>query len=186
MIGDDAFCPKTGASLSDERYYDGEGRPKRVVTADERSLAAHAAGEFTTGAVRSSKAALFNRFRDCHERHRPADDRLYRKAALALARLKRAGEGVESWDVHVWYALHHRLATTGYDVEWMHAHVEPRCPRCHGRLRYEEYDTGHVTARCITGCDADADQIPTIRETLATLYSRAFDEPVDSDEFVRF
>ena len=185
MIGEDAFCPKTGASLSDERYYDETGRPKRVVTADERSLAAQAAGEFTTGAVRSSKAALFNRFRDCHDRHRPADDRLYRKAALALARLKRVGEGAESWDVHVWYALRRRLATAGYDVDWMHAHVEPRCPRCHGRLRYEQYETG-ITARCVSGCDDGADQLPAIRETVATLYGRAFDDAVDPDAFVQF
>ncbi|WP_049903413.1 hypothetical protein [Halococcus agarilyticus] len=185
MIGEDAFCPKTGAPLTEEQQYDDAGRPRRVVTADEESLAADAAGELTTGAVRSSKAALFNRFRRCHERHHETDDALYRKAALALARLKRTAEDTESWDVHVWYALRKRLAAAGHDVEWMHAHVEPRCPHCHSRLRYEAYaDT--VTARCVAGCGGRPDQLTAIRETIAALYTRAFDTSIDPDEFVQF
>jgi hypothetical protein len=186
MIGEDAFCPKTGASLSDEQHYDDEGHPQRVVTADADSLASQSAGEFTTGAVRSSKSALFNRFRDCHQRHRPANDALYRKAALALSRLKRAADGTESWDTHVWYALRRRLAMDGFEVEWMHAHAEPRCPHCHGHLRYEQYDTGDVLAQCATGCGHETDHLPAIRETIAQLYSRAFDEPADASEFLQF
>jgi len=185
MIGEDAFCPKTGASLSDEQQYDDQGRPRRVVTADEQSLASATAGEFTTGAARSSKAALLNRFRRCHTTHHPTDDALYRKAALALARLKRTAEGTESWDVHVWYALQKRLAVAGYDADWMHAHVEPRCPHCHGRLRYEEY-ADDVTARCVTDCTTGIDQLSAIRETIADLYAGAFDESVEPDDFLQF
>lgn len=186
MIGKDAFCPKTGVSLSDRRHYDEEGRPQRVVTADEQSLASRTAGEFTSGAVRSSKAALFNRFRDCHQRHDSANDALYRKAALALSRLKGVADGSESWDIYVWYALQRRLTEAGYDVEWMHAHAEPRCPHCHGPLRYKEHDTDDVIARCATGCGTKMDQLPEIRKTIARLYSGAFDESVDSNEFIQF
>lgn len=186
MIGEDAFCPKTGAPLSEQSHYDEQGQPCRIVTANEHSLASQSAGELTTGAARSSKAALFNRFRDCHQHHRPADDALYRKAALALSRLKRTAEGTASWDVHVWYALQRRLTETGHDVEWMHAHVAPRCPHCHGQLRYEEYDTGDVAARCATNCTASHDQLPEIRETIATLYREAFDEPVAATDFIQF
>lgn len=187
MIGEDAFCPKTGAPLSEEAHYDDEGRPLRAVTPNERSLAGQTAGKLTNGAVQSSKAALFNRFRRCHQRHYAADDALYRKAALALSRLKRTANGTESWDIHIWYALRQRLNAAGYDVEWMHVHAEPRCPRCHGQLRFEEYDNGDVTARCATGCNnSRADRLEEIRETIAGLYSQAFDEPTGSDEFLQF
>lgn len=186
MIGKDAFCPKTGASLSDQQYYDEEGQPQRVVAADKHSLASQTAGELTNGAVRSSKTALFNRFRDCHQRHYSANDGLYRKAALALSRLKRVADGSTSWDIYVWYALQRRLTEVGYNVEWMHAYVEPRCPHCHGPLQYREYETGGAVARCATGCDSRTDQLPEIRETIGRLYSRTFDEPVDSNAFIQF
>ena len=74
----------------------------------------------------------------------------------------------------------------GYDVEWMHAHAEPRCPDCHGQLRYERYDSGTVVAQCVAGCDAKTDRLPEIRETIADLYSHAFDEAADSSDFLRF
>lgn len=187
MIGEDAFCPKTGAPLSKEADFDDRGRPRRTVLADERSLASQSAGELSNGAVRSSKSALFNRFRNCHTRHYEADDALYRKAALGLCRLKGVAEGNEAWDVHIWYALQRRLSEVDYDTEWMDVHVEPRCPRCHGRLKYERYDTGEVSAHCGTRCTGrKVDHLTEIRETIATLYSRAFDDTRTPEEFLQF
>lgn len=194
MIGNDAFCPETGAPLSRERHYDDRGAPQRAVLAREESAAESTAGdsaegragELTNGATRSSKAALFNYFRRCHERHADTDDALYRKAALGLGRLKRAADGRDGEDVYVWYALGRRLDAAGFAVEWMHTHAEPRCPECHGRLAYES-GGGDVRARCGTNCTGDhADQLHEIRTIVAELYARAFDEAADPDEFLRF
>ncbi|WP_435077469.1 hypothetical protein [Halococcus sp. AFM35] len=187
MIEEDAFCPKTGAPLSEQTEYDGQGYPRHVALPDEFIAESEPLGELTNGAVTSSKAALFNHFRRCHQRHTEANDRLYRKAALELRRLKRAAEGRANWDVHVWYALQRRLDGKGFDVEWMHAHAELRCPHCHGRLKYELYDNGDVYALCGTNCTGDkADQLETIRETIAALYSRSFADSVDADALLRF
>lgn len=187
MIGDDAFCPKTGAPLSEETHYDEENRRRHVVLPDENSLASQSVGELTHGALRSSKAALFNRFRRCHRRHHEVDDALYRKAALALSRLKRTATGCEQEDIYVWYALQRRLTVAGYETEWMDVHVEPHCPHCHGRLKYEPYDTGDVYATCGTDCtESRANHLPELRETIADLYARAFDDPVTADDFLQF
>lgn len=187
MIGNDAFCPKTGAPLSEENCYDDEGSSYRTTQADEFTPQSHLPGEFTNGAVRSSKSALFNQFRRCHQRHCESDAALYRKAALGLSRLKRIADGRQEWDVHVWYALQRRLHSKGFDVEWMDTHAEPRCPDCHGRLTYERYDNGDVRAECGTRCTGlDTDKLSEIRETIADLYSQAFQETISSDDLLQF
>jgi hypothetical protein len=187
MIDKDAFCPKTGAPLSKEYHYDNRARSWRAVLPDEYTPTSDLPGELTNGAVQSSKAALFNYFRRCHKRHCEADDKLYRKAALGLRRLKSTAEGRTDWDVHVWYALQRRLDRAGFDVEWMHLYTEPRCPHCHGRLKYKLYDNGDITAQCGTRCTGNTgDKLHESRETIAELYSQAFGTPIDPEDFLQF
>ena len=187
MIGNDMFCPETGAPLSDEKHYDDQGRSYRVTYSDEFTPESYLSGEFTTGSVESSKSALFNQFRRCHQRHCDSHPKLYRKAALALSRLKGAAAGQQGHDIYVWYALQRRLQSQGFEVKWMHTHVEPRCPDCHGELTYEIRDNGTVIAECGTHCiDYPTNKLPTIRETIAGLYTQAFDDPIDSGDFLHF
>lgn len=184
MIGNDAFCPKSGAPLSEEQHYDDAGTPRRAVVDDGRTTEAPV-GELTNGSHRSSTAALAAYFRRCHRRREPADDALYREAAVELRRLDRAASGRQAWDVNVWFALKHRLERAGHDVAWMGACATPRCPRCHGRLRYDRVGDD-VVARCGTRCGDDGrDRLPEIRDTVATLYAAAFDDR-PTDDLLRF
>lgn len=187
MIGEDAFHPKTGAPLSEEPEYDEQGHPQRATLPDEFTAESQLPGELTNGTVTSSKAALFNHFRRCHQRQSEANDPLYRKTALALHRLKSTAEGRADWDVHIWYALQRRLTESGFEVKWMHAHAELRCPHCHGRLKYKRFDNGDVYALCGTNCTGDkANQLGTIREMIATLYSQSFADSVDAEALLQF
>lgn len=187
MIEEYAFCPKTGAPLSEQRHYDERGRPSRVPIEERLPPDSKPEGELTNGAVRSATKALFNYFRRCHQRHHQADETLYRRALLELRRLKEAATSTEEWDIYVWYALQFRLRADGYDTTWMDAHAEPRCPGCHGRLKYDQLAPGEVIGRCGANCTATGtDRLPEIRETLASLCSRAFDRTVDADEFLQF
>lgn len=186
MIGNNAFCPKTGAQLSNENCYDDQGNSYRTTQADEFAPDSHLSGEFTNGAVQSSKSALFNRFRRCHQRHLESNAKLYRKAALSLDRLTRTASGKQGWDIYIWYALQRRLSNAGFEVDWMHTYVEPRCPNCHGQLAYERYDNGDVRAECGTRCSGPTDELPVIRETIADLYSQAFEEAIAPDDLLRF
>ncbi|WP_436928785.1 hypothetical protein [Halosimplex halobium] len=187
MIGTDPFCPESGAPLSRDRHYDETGRGKRAVTTTDRSAAAGTAGELTNGAVRSARTALLTYFERCHRRHADADEELYRRAAVALRRLKSGASGRQEWDVHVWFALKHRLASTSHGVEWMNDHATLRCPECAGRLRYRR-TPGCVVATCGVNCDgADGDALAAIRETVASLYATAFDDdPPDTGEILQF
>ena len=117
-------------------------------------------------------------FRRCHRRHADPNDDLYRRAALALGRLKRAATGRQECDVIVWYALSERLAQEGFDVDWMSAHAEPRCPDCYGRLTYDDAPDGPI-ARCAGSCcERRADRLTRIRSTVCSLFARTFpDEP---------
>lgn len=179
MIGEHAFCPTSGASLSREVHYDERGRPERVPQSDDLSPNAALEAPLTTGKRRSSRRALMTYFRRCHRRHADDDDDdLYRRAALTLDRLKRAATGPQERDVIVWYALRHRLARDGFDAAWMSAHVEPRCPDCGGRLTYLEGPKGPI-ARCGGSCrDSRADRLTTVRERVRSLLARTYpDDP---------
>ncbi|MFD1512796.1 hypothetical protein [Halomarina rubra] len=173
MIGTDAFCPKSGASLTDERHYDARGRGLRAVSDDDVARAAGTTGELTGGAVRSSRSAIVAYFRRSHARHHPVDTDLYGTAALVVYRLFRARD-TQPLDTVVWYALERRLAALGHDTEWMHAHAELRCPACDGRLRYERIGD-EITARCGVRCSPEGDAaLETIRNDVVTLYGDAF------------
>lgn len=187
MIEEHAFCPRSGAPLSRERHYDEHGNARRAPV--EPSVGEPTLHGLTNGERRSSKRALQIHFRRCHGRHADPDRSLYRAAAAALHRLKSAASGTTEWDFYVWYALAEHLAREEYHVEWMHAHSEPRCPDCHGRLAYDRTPTGDLLARCGTDCTGSrTDALAAIRETVADLYARAFDpdEPVGADDLVIF
>jgi hypothetical protein len=192
MIGNDAFCPESGAPLSEERHYDESGRPLRAVVDDDVAGGGRGetvtAGELTAGARRSSREALLAHFRRCHRRHcREADPALDRAASGCLRRLKRVATGTRGWDVHVWYALQYRLRARGFDVEWMDAHAGLRCPGCHGDLRFEQHGEV-VAAYCGTNCDGTrSDRLPDLRSTVTDLVGAAFDDAdPDPTEVFRF
>ncbi len=175
MKGDYAFCPKSGAPLSEEIHYDELGHAHRHVLGDDTHVEQQQDGELTNGSLRSSKTALFNYFRRCHDDRREPNSKLYSRAALALSRLKRTASGTEEWDMYVWFALAERLEVHGFDACWMNAHIEPRCPQCAGRLKYERLVGDELVARCGTNCTTDSrDRLAEIRETVVDLYGRAF------------
>lgn len=186
MIGNHAFCGRSGAPLSEETYYDDGGNRRRFVLA--RECDDECTGELTTGEVRSSARALVTYFRRSHRTEREYDPELYRRAALAVRRLKRAAGGTQEADRHVWFALRHRLERTGHDADWMIDYVDLRCPDCHGRLRFERDRSGDVVARCGTNCDGrSTDRVDRVRETVVSLYADAFDDrPPEVDELVQF
>ena len=175
MKGPHAFCPKTGAPLSEERHYDEQGRSRRVPVEDSATADDVPDSELTNGSLRSSKRALLNYFQRCHGFHHDPDQRLYRKAAVGLSRLKRVTKGENEWDVHVWFALGEWLASEGFDTEWMEAHAEPRCPHCAGSLKFLERPDGRIIAPCGTNCTEDgADRLEYIRELVFELHTQAF------------
>lgn len=136
--------------------------------------------EFINGAARSSIQALVCHFRQCHQRYHAKNRRLYWAVSLAFTRLKWTASGAEQRDMYIWYALAERLAREGYNPEWMYVHVEPRCPRCLGKLIYDQLDTNRLTARCRVNCtDDNANCMVEIRETIAELYSQAFSQEDD-------
>lgn len=185
MIGEHAFCPSSGASLSQEIHHDEQGRPERAPESDDISPEASLEEPLTTGERRSSKRALSAYFRRCHRRHAEGDgDELHARAALAITRLKRAASDREQLDIVVWYALAEHLKREGFDVDWMAGHAEPRCPNCGGRLAYERRSNG-VVGRCGTSCTGDRrDRLRTIRELVVALTERTFSgEPApDADD----
>lgn len=186
MIGEHAFCQTSGAPLSEETSYDEDGTARRhVVQGDEDP---DTAGELTNGGLRSSRRALVAYFRRAHRKHHDYDEELYRRAALALRRLKRAASGAQAADRHVWFALKCRLDRTGHDVAWMDDHVALRCPNCHGRLRFGADPDGTVRAACGTDCDGTSeDRLERTREAIASLYGAAFeDSPPAVDDLLQF
>lgn len=187
MIGENAFCPKTGARLSRERHYDGNGRGSRRVVSDDGIADAATEGELTNGDRRSSFTGLLTYFRRCHRRHHPKNPSLYRAAALGLRRLKRHADGRQEWDVHLWPALGRRLRMRGFETEWMGAHASIRCPFCYGPIKY--YDVGDdVYARCATSC-TDVEPLTEARTLVYELYVETFPEEYDSvteDDFLQF
>lgn len=184
MKGEYAFCPKSGARLSEEIHYDEFGRGLRTPVRDDHTAGTEPDGELTNGSHRSSRVALFNHFRRCHEQHGDSSCELYSKTALALTRLKRTASDHQSWDMYVWFALGQRLADLGNEVQWMNSHVEPRCPDCAGRLKYDATVDGTLSARCGTDCTGSgSDKLEEIRETVADLYVRAFEDATRPDAF---
>ena len=188
MIGNHAFCHRSGAPLSEPTHYDADGQAWRSVLPAEEIERDWPVGELTNGEVRSSRRAFITYFRRTHRQHHEFDSELYRRAALAVRRLKRSATGEQEADQHVWYALRYRLGEFGYETEWMHAHAGIHCPSCYGRLSFEEDDSGVVRARCGTRCGGtNVDQLAQIRETVASLYNAAFEGPrADPDEILQF
>jgi hypothetical protein len=176
MIGTTAFCPKTGAQLSEERYYDAQGRALRVPVEDAFVADSDLIGELTTGAVQSSQRALLVHFRRVHQFYRPENAELYRNIALWLRQLKQAATGAQTPDMIVWLALSARIRQEGYDAEWMLGHIALRCPRCHGRLKYDQLGPNKIYAQCGTNCtDDNADRLSEIKDFAADLHAQVFE-----------
>jgi hypothetical protein len=176
MIGTITFCPKTGAQLSEERYYDAYGRGLRAPIEDAFVAGDDLDGELTTGAVRSSQRALLVHFRRTHQFYRPENADLYRNVALWLRQLKQTASGPQTPDMVVWLALCARVRREGHDAEWMLSHVALRCPRCHGRLKYDQVGPDALSASCGTNCtDDNADRLTEIETLAVDLYVQTFE-----------
>jgi len=170
MKGAQAICPASGSSLSQDRHYvDEQTRPLRVPEDD------HTYGdpsyELTTGERCSSKMALMNFIRRVHAKQHDEDDPLYQRAALALRRLK-ADEG-ETRDEWILFALAERLHQLGYDADWLRSNIDPVCPQCGGKLKWEVSPRG-ASARCGTYCDGGSYQNWEIRVRVRTTFNSAF------------
>lgn len=178
MMGETAFCPKTGAPLSDDRYYQENGHALRIAVKDDYVHADELDGELTTGTIRSSTKTLLTHFQRTHQYYHEPNYCLYRKAALRLRELKRAAAGRQETDMVVWLALYARLRETVLETEmdWMLGHVELRCPQCHGRLRYEQLASGRLLAACGTNCgDETGNRLAAIERLAIELYESAFE-----------
>lgn len=188
MKGAHKFCPESGVELSTERHYDASGIPWRAPEddVDEDHYGAPPEGLLTCGDLVSSRLALANYFRRCHQRHHEPDEGLYRAMALALRRLKTSDDDDDprggAWDVWVWYALAERLARKGHDVRWMHYHADARCPRCSCQLVWELTPRGRQ-GRC-PSCGDDNYRDGEIRDRIRALYRAAFDESIDDLETI--
>jgi hypothetical protein len=185
MKGAYAFCPESGAPLSEELHYDEFGRSRRHAERDGHAGETQPDGELTNGALRSSRIALFNHFRNCHRRSHDDDEELYSKAAAGLARLKRAASGRTAWDLYVWYALGEWLSRAEFDATWMTAHVEPRCPDCAGELKYERGIDDELLGYCAVDCnETNVERLDEIRDRVAGLYRQTFTdaERLESNE----
>lgn len=59
----------------------------------------------------------------------------------------------------------------------MLGHVSLRCPRCHGRLKYEQLGSETIYARCGTNCTDDhADRLCELEELTTSLYTQTFEQ----------
>ena len=170
MKGAQAFCPASGSSLSQDRHFVGDRtRPLRVPTGDHTY--GDASHELTTGDTCSSKMALMNYVRRVHAKHHDGDDQLYQRSALALRRLK-AGES-DYRDEWILFALAERLIQFGYSVGWLRSNVDPVCPQCGGKLKWESAPRG-ASARCGTNCANGDYQNWEIRERVREAFNTAF------------
>jgi hypothetical protein len=177
MKGAHAISPANGSSLSQNRHYINEQpRPLRVPKNDHTY--GNPSYELTSGEAVSSKMALMNFVRRVHVKQHDEDDQLYQRAALALRRLK-ADDG-ETRDEWILFALAERLAQLGHSVDWLRSNVDPVCPQCGGKLKWEivdalRSDAGTKTAREIAesvGCSKEH-----VRTTLKRLCDDEFGNP---------
>jgi len=178
MKGVHKFCPETGVELSKEQHYDRRGIARRAP--DDSDIAdyrwgARPEGLLTNGELVSSRYAIANYFRRCHLRHHDEEhDQLYRSMALAVRRLKTRTDN--PWDLWIWYALAERLARKDFDVPWMLDHVEARCPRCSGVLKFEPTVRG-LQAKCAVNCRDEWNQSyvdSDIEEKVLATFNTAF------------
>lgn len=182
MKGAHKFCPETGVDLDEERHYDDRGIPRQAPDDDlpDDHWGNRPMGLLTNGELVSTRLALANYFRRCHQRHHDGDDDLYCAMALALRRLKTR---TDSWDVWVWYALAERLSRKGYDIDWMFYHTTPRCPRCSGPLKWESTARG-LQGKCAINCrnQRNPDYVNhEIRKRVRSMYNSGFPNETISD-----
>ena len=170
--GPDAFCPKSGAPLSDDRHPDERRRPHREPESDE-------CAELSTGAVRSSTDALIAFFRRSHrDSSRDLDRPLLRKAARHLRTLKSESDARDEW---IWYALCEKLHREDFEVAWMRYHVHLVCPYCGSEPKWEPAPCGDLLPKCAVNCtDSSEYVLHEARERIRTAYNAAWgDTPAD-------
>lgn len=188
MHGAHAFCPESGSTLSEETIVLENGREVRYPTGD--NAYGDEAWALTTGARCSSRMALMSRFRECHERtwgtrwvDEEATEARYRRVALAIRQLKR--ENADVRDEWIWFALAERLHRLGDPVDWMYDFADLCCPACEGPLQWLEAPRGTLPV-CVNRCPGtkwhggDNYVHHRIRDRIATVYNRTFDDPIDS------
>ncbi|WP_089650109.1 hypothetical protein [Halobacterium hubeiense] len=176
MNGLDTHCPSSGAPLSEERVTPRQdGSKKRYSTSGWYS---RGGGTLTNGERVSSQEALVACVTRWHRQHVDDVDKAFcRAAATALRKLKSQPEG-KTWNVHVWHALHAHLQSRGFDVEWMRAHVEHVCPRCHGELVWDETARG-PRPRCRQKCITNEYVHEEIADAVEATYHAAFDDQLE-------
>jgi hypothetical protein len=181
MRGPQAFCPSTGAPLSDERerpqLYRPGASPVRAPKPDDFGEAPTT--PLSRGANYSSTAALKRYFRRSYATHAPTDDgTVVRQAAAAIERLKEPETDVH--DDHLWFALAERLHRK-YDysaaaLSWMWACVDLGCPHCYGVVTEEwRASEGEIQRKCAINCTDDNRYVDgEIRESIEEAYNKSF------------
>lgn len=167
MKGVHRFSPSSGAELSRDRH-----RPGTIPLRE----ALDGSGELTNGRlVSDTSESILRYFRRMHQRHHPEEDvELYRRAALAIKRLR----SEDPWDCWLWFALAERLHRQCHQAAWMLDHADARCPRCSSRLKWEPSAAGYPFARCASSCGKDTERTIEVMDAIQELYEAAFD-PID-------
>ncbi|QLG63097.1 hypothetical protein [Halorarum salinum] len=172
MKGIHRYSPTTGAELGRDRHYPGTIPLRESLEGD---------GELTNGELVSrDPTAILEYFKRCHRKHYDADQDLYLAAWEGITALRAGDDEEESdpWDCWLWYALAERLDRRGHDVEWMCAHVDPRCPHCSSSTKLEPSATGYPNVRCASHCRRYNDVTIAIVERVLDLYNATFDEGI--------
>jgi hypothetical protein len=184
MRGKHAFCPSSGALLSDERERPQEYRPgaSPVRAPEPDEINQTLLEPYSRGANHSSASALVGYFRRMRRRHAPeASPTIARQAALAIQRLKEPETDVH--DDYLWFALAERLhRAEDYsrdELDWLWQCVELSCPRCYGPLRDEPVIIEDAAkSKCAINCTDDNRYVDDeIRETILKAYNKAFRKP---------
>ena len=185
MRGNHAFCPSSGALLSDERERPQEYRPSAspVRAPEPDEINQHLIEPYSRGANHSSASALVGYFRRMRRRYAPeTSPTIARQAALAIQRLKEPETDVH--DDYLWFALAERLhRAEDYsrdELDWLWHCVELSCPHCFGPITDEPVVTApHGTkSKCAINCTDDNRHVDgEIRSRILKAYNRAFRKP---------
>jgi hypothetical protein len=174
MKGKHKFSPTSGVELSDERHYPGTIPVREALDGS---------GELTNGELVSQEAtALLTRFKECHRRYHEPDPELYINAWDSIQAIRGDEDTPTPWDCWLWYCLAEYLSRNGHEIGWMFSHVEPRCPRCSSRLRYEPSPSGYPNMICGSTCGAEtsSDRTVEIYDRIKEVYNTTFsDESID-------
>lgn len=187
MKGDLAFDPASGAPLSESSSWHPD-HGVRVRTPVEHPLAAGdwatREGALTNGELRSEASALQTYYKRVYSKA-GADPKSVGRAHIAIKKIKAADD--RAFDASVWLTLAERLATKGFDVQWMREFCSPKCPVCARESRYATTSdvkfpaNRYQEAVCASAPSEHGCVNEEIHDRVAELYERAFDEPFPED-----